>query len=239
MARHTNFLSPNLAKLSPPDLVKACAASNDEQSWAEFVRRFHSVIAASVLRTARRWCEPTPAAQLDDLIQETYLKLCENNSRLLAMFRSHRDDSIYAFLKVVTANVVHDHFKSEHAGKRDIDQTDPIRAVAEIDRKTSSDHAFDAGAIQRLQLDHIDEILRRVTSGRDQARNRAIFWLHHRQGFTAGEIASIPSIGLATEGVESVLMRLAIMIRGQLTSSSSHREVKVLKRQNRSKKLEA
>jgi hypothetical protein len=37
--------------------------------------------------------------------------------------------------------------------------------------------------------------------------------------------------------VESVLMRLAAMIRGHVMSSSPHREVKVLNRQNRSKRL--
>ena len=90
---------------------------------------------------------------------------------------------------------------------------------------------------QHLQLEQIDKILRQVTAGKDQERKRAIFWLRHRQGLTASEIASIPSIGLTTEGVESVLMRLATMIRGHLISSIPHREVKVLHRQNRSNRL--
>jgi DNA-directed RNA polymerase specialized sigma24 family protein len=90
---------------------------------------------------------------------------------------------------------------------------------------------------QRLQLEQIDKVLRQVTAGKDQQRKRAIFWLRHRQGLTAREIAAIPGIGLTTEGVESVLMRLAVMIRGHVASSSPHREVKVLNRQNRSKRL--
>src|SRR5258708_36355819 len=80
-------------------------------------------------------------------------------------------------------------------------------------------------------------MLTKVRLGNGQARNPTIFWLRRRKGLTASEIASIPSMGLTTEGVESVLMRLAAMIRGHLISSSPHREVKGLPRPNRPKKL--
>jgi len=222
------------AKLSSTELVRACAGSNDEGAWAEFIRRFHVVIAAAVLRTARRWGEPSHS-QLDDLIQDTYLKLCENDSRLLRSFSPRQKDSIYGFLKVVAANVVHDHFKSALAAKRGASQTEAITEPIQIDSKMAGTDSFDAVS-RRIQLEQVDKVLRQVTAGKDQKRKRTIFWLRHRQGLTASEIAAIPSIGLTTEGVESVLLRLAIMIRAHLISSSPHREVKVLNRQNRSKK---
>lgn len=223
------------AKFSSTELVRACAGSKDERAWAEFIQRFQVVIAAAVLRTARHWGEPS-RPQLDDLIQDTYLKLCENDSRLLQSFQPRQEDSIYGFLKVVAANVVHDHFKSALAAKRGAGQTEAIMEPVQMDPKTSGADSFDAVS-QRLQLEQIDKLLRQVTAGKDQERKRAIFWLRHRQGLTASEIAAIPSIGLTTEGVESVLMRLAAMIRGHVMSSSPHREVKVLNRQNRSKRL--
>ncbi len=226
---------PRYVKFSSTELVRACAGSKDERAWAEFLRRFQLVIAAAVLRTARHWGEPS-RSQLDDLIQDTYLKLCENDSRLLRSFQPRHEDSIYGFLKVVAANVVHDHFKSALAAKRGAGQTEAIKEPIQIDSKMAGTDCVDAVS-QRIQLDQIDKVLRQVTAGKDQERKRAIFWLRHRQGLTASEIASIPWIGLTTEGVESVLLRLAIMIRGHLISSSPHREVKVLNRQNRSKRL--
>jgi len=227
LARYTNF--------SSTELIRACAGSKDERAWAEFIRRFQVVIAAAVLRTARQWGEPS-RPQLDDLIQDTYLKLCENDSRLLRSFQPRHEDSIFGFLKVVAANVVHDHFKSALAAKRGVGQTDAIMEPVQMDPKTSGADSFDVVS-QRLQLEQVDKILRQVTAGKDQGRKLAIFWLRHRQGLTASEIASIPSIGLTTEGVESVLMRLAAIIRGHVMNSSPHREVKVLNRQNRSKRL--
>jgi RNA polymerase sigma-70 factor (ECF subfamily) len=197
------------------------------------------VIAATVLRTARQWGEPS-RAQLDDLIQDTYLKLCEGDCRLLRSFQPRRQDSIYGFLKVVAANVVHDHFKGALAVKRGAVQTiaigDPAAEPFKVELKTNLPDSFNAVS-QRVQLEHIDRILRLVTAGKDQERKRAIFWLRHRQGLTASEIAAIPSIGLTTEGVESVLMRLSAMIRSHMISSAPHREVKVLNRQNRSKRI--
>jgi RNA polymerase sigma-70 factor (ECF subfamily) len=223
------------AKFSSTELVRACAGSKDERAWTEFIQRFQLVIAAAVLRTARRWGELS-RPQLEDLIQDTYLKLCENDSRLLRSFQPRQDDSIYGFLKVVAANVVHDHFKSARAAKRGAGQTEAIMEPVQIASKMAGADSFDAVS-QRLQLEQVEKVLRQVTAGKDQERKRAIFWLRHRQGLTASEIAAIPSIGLTTEGVESVLMRLAAMIRGHVMSSSPHREVKVLNRQNRSKRL--
>jgi RNA polymerase sigma-70 factor, ECF subfamily len=138
-------------------------------------------------------------------------------------------------LKVVAANVVHDHFKSALAAKRGAGQTEAIMETVQMSPRTAGTDSFDA-VTQRLQLEQLDKILTQLTAGKDQARKRTIFWLRHRQGLTASEIASIPSIGLTTEGVESVLMRLAAMIRGHLLSSTPHREVKVLPRQSRSKR---
>lgn len=223
------------AKFSSSELVKACAGSKDEGAWTEFIGRFHGVIAAAVLRTARHWGEPS-RPQLDDLIQDTYLKLCENDSRLLRSFQPRHEDSIYGFLKVVAANVVHDHFKSALAAKRGAGLTDAIMEPVQLEPRAPGADSFEAVS-RRLQLERVEKILRQVTAGKDQEKKRIIFWLRHRQGLTASEIAAIPSIGLTTEGVESVLMRLAIMIRGHITNSTPHREVNVLNRQNRFKRL--
>jgi RNA polymerase sigma-70 factor, ECF subfamily len=226
------------SNLSSNELVQACAAcTDDEQAWAEFIRRFQVVIAAAVLRTAHHWCEPS-RSQLDDLVQDTYLKLCENDCRLLRTFKPLHDDSIYGFLKVVAANVVHDHFKAALAVKRGANQPEAIIETEPI-RSAPVQAGVDSFAIvnHHHQLEKIDKILNQVTSGKDAERKRTIFWLRHRQGLTASEIASIPSIGLTTEGVESVLMRLTIMIRGHILNSTPHRDVKVIKRKNRSNRL--
>jgi RNA polymerase sigma-70 factor, ECF subfamily len=220
--------------LSATELAKACAGSKDERTWTEFIRRFQVVIAAAVMRTALQHCDP-PRALVDDLIQDTYLKLCENDYRLLRTFRALREDSIYGFLKVVAANVVHDHFKSANAAKRGAGLTEAF-SPAHPEPSTSGPDGFEL-LHHRLRLKQVDKVLAQFIPGKDQARNRTVFWLRHQQGLTASEIAAIPSIGLTTEGVESLLMRQSIAIRGHLLGQTLLREVKVLRRKNRSNRL--
>jgi RNA polymerase sigma-70 factor (ECF subfamily) len=225
---------PRHSDVSSKELVRVCLASADELAWTEFIRRFHTVIASTVLRTARQWCEPS-RAQLDDLIQDTYLKLCENDYRLLRSFQPRQEDSIYGFLKVVATNIVHDHFRSALAVKRGTNLTAAIAEIKTIEPRVPGD-SFDAIS-HRLEIAQIAKVLDEVTAGKDQGRKCAIFWLRHRHGFTASEIAAIPEFGLTTEGVESLLLRLAVMIRSHFAELESSREVKVLKRQNRSKRM--
>lgn len=226
---------PRYADFSSTELITVCAGSKDERAWTEFIQRFHVVVAAAVLRTARRWGEPSKS-QVDDLVQDTYLKLCEDDSRLLRTFHSRHEDSIYGFLRVVAANVVHDHYKSAWAVKRGASQTEAIVESLQVDPRTIGPDSFNRVS-QRLQLEQIDKVLRLVTTGKDQKRKMMIFWLRHRQGLTASEIASIPGIELTTEGVESVLLRLSSMIRSHFLSTNPHREVKVLTRQNRFRRM--
>jgi RNA polymerase sigma-70 factor (ECF subfamily) len=211
------FVSP-YSSLSAADLVRKCAGSKDADAWRELVQRFHPVIAAAVLRTARRWCEPRPQL-LDDLIQDTYFKLCNGNCRLLRSFRPEHSNSIYGFLQVVAANVVHDHFKAERAGKRGAGQkTESISERVQSDpaARTKAPGSLDSMERQ-LRLRQVDEVLARVAAGPDRKRNCMIFFLYYREGLTASEIAALPSLGLTTKGVESILARMTQMIRSHIT----------------------
>jgi RNA polymerase sigma factor (sigma-70 family) len=206
-----------LSSLSAVELVRKCADSKDEAAWRELVRRFHPVIAAAVLRTARRGCEP-PRQLLDDLIQDTYLKLCNNHCRLLRSFQPEHSNSIYGFLRVMAANVVHDHFKADRAIKRGAGrQTESISEGVQSNPGVTATVARSSDAMERqIRLREIDDVLARVSEGRDQKRNCMIFALYYRQGLTASEIAALPALGLTTKGVESILARLTHMIRGHI-----------------------
>lgn len=210
------------SSLSPDELVKACAGSRDPAIWQEFIRRFQPVIATAVFRTARHWGEPAPHT-VDDLVQETYLKLCDNDSRLLRSFESRHDDAIFGYLKVVAANVVHDHFKSAMAEKRGAGQIDALTdegatspAAAMLDSSNSME--------RNVLLRQIDDALRQVAKGEDQDRNRLIFWLYYRDGLSANAIAALPSIDLTTKGVESILLRMTRMIKNHMEGTGSTTE---------------
>src|SRR5258707_11669866 len=148
------------AALSAERLILACTQTEDTAAWEEFVRRFHRLIATVALRVASRWGDSSPQA-VDDLIQETYLKLCAGNFRILRSFKSQHPDAFYGYLKVVTANLVHDHFKAAHSGKRGSGAVE----VAADPQITSEAGGAAKSSGRRNLLQQIQGLLRRLADG--------------------------------------------------------------------------
>lgn len=205
--------------LPPDELVAACVATREESAWAEFIRRFHPLISTVVLRTARQWGEPIPSL-IDDLTQETYLKLCADDCRLLKNFRSEFPCAIFGFLKIVTANVVHDHFKASHAAKRGAGGC--FASLQDRDRDenyvaNTFSRSVASTIEQNILLDEIDRCLIQGVAPSELARSRRIFWLYYRCGLSARAIAALPNIELTTKGVESTILRMSRLVRNAFT----------------------
>jgi RNA polymerase sigma-70 factor (ECF subfamily) len=178
-----------------------------------------------VLRTARQWGEPT-SNLLDDLIQETYLKLCADDCRLLKNFRSHHPHAIFGFLKVVTANVVHDYYKASRAVKRgaaECFENLEDRTVNEKCMKNRFSKSTHSGVEQTILFEEIDRCLSEGVAATELSRSRRIFWLYYRCGLSARAIAGLPNIDLTTKGVESTILRLSRLVRTAFARSSRPR----------------
>ncbi len=204
-----------LASISIENLVRRCAASSSPEAWQEFVRRFHRLIATVTLRTAGRLGDASRQT-VDDLIQETYLKLCTDNFRILRTFQQQHPDAFTGYVKVLTANVVRDHFKSIHTQKRGAGQLAQI--ADDLIPIAAADTAGSPQSIERVVL--IQELTRHLDlclAGPDRDRNRRIFWLHYRAGLSARAIAGLPGIRLTPKGVESILLRLTKDLRQRMT----------------------
>ena len=206
--------------MSLEELIKACAENNDPAAWEEFIRRFRPLIAAIVKRMTERWSSNSPAL-VDDLIQDTFLKICSDRKRLLAEFTPHHPEAFYGYLKVITANVVHDYFRAQRSQKRGLGQPEcSIDDEAVFARPMGTTVGADNVHLNIL-LREVDDILNSVLAGSEKTRDRTIFWLYYYHGFTASEIARLPSIGLMVKGVESVIHRLTRMVRERLADGDS------------------
>src|SRR4051812_2099089 len=97
------------SSLSCDELVRACAESGDAEAWQEFVCRFERLIGIVVWRVARRHGENSGTV-VEDLVQETYAKICDDDCRLLRGFKPHHQDAFFGMLKVTAANVARDYF---------------------------------------------------------------------------------------------------------------------------------
>lgn len=207
------------SSLSIEELVRECSASRSADAWEEFVRRFHRLIATVILRTATRLGDSSKQT-VDDLIQETYLKLCADDSRILRGFEQQRPDAFIGYVKVVAANVARDHFKSSHTKKRGAGHVEQL----EVDfvPKAGDDAAGSLQSIERAVLiEEITHLLDLCMAGPDKERNTRIFWLHYRAGLSARAIADLPGSMLTTKGVESIILRVTRELRTRMAEPKS------------------
>jgi RNA polymerase sigma-70 factor (ECF subfamily) len=204
---------------SAEELIRACAESNDGAAWEEFVARFHRPISLSVVRTAHQWCD-VPQHVVDDLVQETYLKLCADRCRLLLGFAVQHPEAISGYIKMIASNVVHDHFKARHSQKRGAGRAQ--ESLAETDPTAGCGTLGSPEAIERqILLKQIDQCLGTFAAGVDQERDRLIFWLYYQQGMSAKTIAALPTVGLTAKGVESAILRLTRLVRQRIVQLRS------------------
>ncbi|HXJ90968.1 MAG TPA: sigma-70 family RNA polymerase sigma factor [Candidatus Binatia bacterium] len=167
-----------------------------------------------VMRTASSWGSSSRSL-VEDLIQATYLKLWEGGRTLLRNFAVERPEAILSYVKKTAANVTHDYFK--HCRGQAVGGDKAHVSTVDMEPEAGPEGQGSAEKIAfGIFLNQVDECLKRCLVGKDQERDRTIFWLYFRQGMTTKEIASLPSIGLGVKGVGSVIERLKHSLREQI-----------------------
>jgi DNA-directed RNA polymerase specialized sigma24 family protein len=172
------------------------------------------------MRTASLWGKDSRSV-VEDLIQATYLKLWEDGCRLLRDFANqHPEVAVLGYVKTTAANVTHDYFKHAHSQKNGGDI--PHVPTSDADPEAGSEvHGSQEKIAFGIFWNEIDEHLKRGLTGPDSERDRMIFLLYFRLGMSTKEIASLPTIGLSTKGVGSVIERLKYRIREQILGIGS------------------
>jgi RNA polymerase sigma-70 factor (ECF subfamily) len=200
------------SSLSLKDVVCLCAGPCDDEAWQEFVSRVGRPISLTIMRTASQWGEPSRPL-VEDLIQVTYLKLWEDDCRLLRDFALQHPEAILGYLKKTATHATHDYFKHGYSQSSGGDK--PHVSTSDVDPEAGKEVH---GSQEKIAF---GVFLKRCLTGADQGRDRLIFWLYFRQGMSTKEIASLPSIGLSAKGVGSVIERLKHCIREQILWAGS------------------
>ena len=190
-------------------VLRDCLETGASGRWEAFIELAQPVIATAVFRTIARWGR-SDRSVADDLIQDTFARLCAHDFRALRNFRGQDSAALRAYLRVIAVSVTTDRFRSEHMPAVSLD--DPDKAPLIIDDSPSRE-------IERnLLLDRIDKCL-----AAQKERDRRIFWLYHRHGFTPKSIATLPAVEMGTSGVETLLYRLTKVVAECMKKSGSFR----------------
>jgi RNA polymerase sigma-70 factor (ECF subfamily) len=198
--------------ISNEDLVHQCGRDPHPEAWTEFAKRFDQSIA-KIIDSVCRKLGGASFDIVDDLIQETYLKLCANNYSLLVNFRLQHANAFWGYIKDVASSVVYDYLRSRHAIKRDAARTVDLGHAMNY---VKVGHGRAESLENEILLSEIDDLLLQRGAGLAEEKERKIFWLYYRDGLTAKAIASLPDMGLTVKGVESALLRLTRFVKKSL-----------------------
>jgi len=199
-------------KLTDEELVRLLLATRDEalraDLWVEFWDRFQPVIARTVRRRIARYTRWVDHGRVDDLVQDTFLKICKDEFKILRNFEFRHENALRALLKVMAANVAEDKIRSEIAEKKGGGQKP--ENIDDLTQPPSDRSRGVQSMLNNLRMNEIEKCLQQRKSELNFDRDQKIFWLYFRDGFTANEISELPDIGFkSVKGVESALLRLS------------------------------
>src|SRR5258708_5135725 len=97
-------------KLSTQELIDRCIA-RDERAWEEFLCLFGKHLDRTCAMWIRRHGRQSSKDLIEELKQNTYLRLCHNDYHSLRSYHGTHERSIYAFLGKTASWVVHDYYR--------------------------------------------------------------------------------------------------------------------------------
>jgi len=196
------------------NIAQACAHSSDAAEWGELLSRCTPLVAVAVGRVARLWVAAPASSMVDDIVQEVFLKLCEQDRRILREFEPRGEDSFFGLLRVIAVSVANDHFRrlaSVKRGGRVVTMSMIEGAPTAMTESTQQTDRLN----QSVLLAQLDKKLRSAPESVAE-RDRNIFWFYYLQGMSAEEIAGLPEVDLSAKGVESALRRVSTWLRAEV-----------------------
>jgi len=178
--------------LTMQQLLELCLSVNSsDAAWSELIPKAQRTIRGTIYKSLCRWTTPSRDV-VDDLVEDTLVKLVSNDYKALRKFKPEHDNSFPGYLKVIASNVAEDYRRK--ALRR------VVAPLSELDDPIS----YAPGPDQQILLDQISQYLQENASRQEYD----VFWLYHKQGFTAKAISQLPGVDLTDKQVEYILWKL-------------------------------
>jgi RNA polymerase sigma factor (sigma-70 family) len=194
--------------LSSADLLRLCGQRlTDPALWKEFQRRFHKTVLTFVMRGMSNAFRDDRLEEVCDIAQDVYLRMLDNDGRMLRSFKGDTDFSVKAFLSRVAVNVVFDHYRRNNAEKRRPAEVISIEDARQQGRDFAGE-AVELDIASILSWIDVERLMDSESDRRNAARNVLIFKLHHVDGFSVQEIAGFPGFGLKETAIRDALAKM-------------------------------
>jgi RNA polymerase sigma factor (sigma-70 family) len=218
--------SDSSAHRDPVELFFLCAADREDTAvWSEFLRRYACKIKYFIRGTLRRISgsalDPGVttvrcSVQESDLLQNTILRLVENDCAAMKRFSGTTEGELLAYLAVISRSVVMDAMRRHRAFRRHAfafagrpgnHAEDSLRA-----RDVADNSDLERELLGR-ELVSLTQRTMRNLSGPDLSRDRLVVELYFSHGLSLQQIAQCKGINLTKGGVEKLLNRVVMRVR--------------------------
>jgi RNA polymerase sigma factor (sigma-70 family) len=200
-------------------LPKEGSSNNDgEEAWNEFINRFETIIMTSIQETYRSYFkhESLKIDDAKDLMQKILLKLMKDDFSILRNIKIRHPFSVRQYLYVAATNTTHNWLRDTNRIRRNYNLTRSLDEgiadgeIAESNNECLRDKSAnpEENLLQKERIEQLLQIIDSESKDEVRERNRKIFLLAYREGYTAEEIAARDDIDIKSAGITSVLNRL-------------------------------
>lgn len=179
--------------------------SNDD-AWREFDRRVRPVIEATVFKSLA----PSIRAAREDIVQNVFCKLIDKDYQRLRNMHWPHEDAIFALLRVISYHTVIDWVRPNNIPFVPLDSPEATNIG---DGKDCHKELYVSDLRRR-----IDRYLLSRTRKQHFERDRTIFWLFYRRGYTDKSIAGLPGVNLSPKNVENIRRQLLREVKRELNA---------------------
>ncbi len=201
------------------DLWRGCTARDGD--WAPLIQRVEPTLRYALAGLARSYGLNLTRDLVDEVLQETYVRLLQNNRRVLLGCKGRTESTIMAYLRSVARSALVDWLRARRALKRDpgaelsIDLREaPADEVDRLELPTAATNAFNDIYVQELRYRFRREcwcvVSERATGLRDT-------WITERMvvdGWSSDEAARVFELAPATVSTVISRMRRELRRRG-------------------------
>ncbi len=217
----------DLKALKNTELIRMCAEnSHNNALWSEFVFRFQERIKLMVHRESQNkglLTNTKNKQQLqEDLVQNVYLKLVENDCSALKNYIGASENSIFTYLGIISINVVRNYATKQRAQRRpkiDKSLNDDFSEIKDsywlLDPNPNLNEAEVRLSFESF-LKEIEEVLDDCAKGKDRDRNKEIFRLCIYKGYSAEEVTANFEFGLSSKRIGNLISDLKNCVRKKL-----------------------
>jgi len=155
-------------------LIAGCLGG-DKAAWDGFVQQFSSLVYSTIYKTLTLHHSDSGEHRVEDLYQEFFISILQDDCRKLGQFRGDRGCSMASWLRVVASRLTIDYLRRQRPADAEVtdaiasDQPDALSALAAQEEALSL-----AQALESLS-----------------ARDRLIIELAYRRSLSAEESAAI------------------------------------------------